>query len=87
MRVLDSHLHLWDPSVLDYPWLDGPLRARFGPEELLTTRGQDAAEHAAVFVQADCVEGQYRDEVAWVASVGARAGVRGIVAGARMDRG
>ncbi|MFB7249838.1 amidohydrolase family protein [Microbacterium sp. NPDC056234] len=87
MRALDSHLHLWDPSRLDYPWLEGPLRARFGPEEFLAARGADAVEHAAVFVQAACVDEQYLDEVAWIASVADLVGVRGIVAGARLDRG
>jgi len=87
MRVLDSHLHLWDPSQLDYPWLEGPLLAGFGPEELLAARGEDAIEHAAVFVQAACIDEQFLDEVAWVASIADRVGVRGIVAGARLDRG
>lgn len=87
MRVLDSHLHLWDPSRLDYPWLEGPLRARFGPDELVTVRGEDAVEQAAVFVQAACIDEQFLDEVAWVASVADLVGVRGIVAGARLDQG
>lgn len=87
MRVLDSHLHLWDPSRLDYPWLEGPLRARFDGQDLLTARGEDAVEHAAVFVQAACIDEQFLDEVAWVASLAESIGVRGIVAGARLDQG
>ncbi|WP_243229464.1 amidohydrolase [Microbacterium sp. CIAB417] len=87
MRILDSHLHLWDPSRLEYSWLEGPLRTRFAVDEILAARGGDAAEHAAVFVQAECAEEQYLDEVAWVGSIAERVGVRGIVAGARLDRG
>jgi L-fuconolactonase len=85
MRVLDSHLHLWDPAILDYDWLDGPLRAQFGADELLAARG--AGDHAAVFVQADCAEEQYLEEITWVSSLAERLNVRGIVAGARLDRG
>jgi len=89
MRVLDSHLHLWDPSRLSYSWLEGPLLARFAAEEAIVARGAgsttDAGSHAAVFVQADCAPEQYLDEVDWVSSIAEEAGVRGIVAGARLD--
>jgi len=87
MRILDSHLHLWDPSRLDYEWLEGSLAQRFAAEEL-GHAGVNGAEHAAaIFVQAECVEEQFLDEVRWVADTAARTGVVGIVAGARLDRG
>lgn len=87
MRVLDSHLHLWDPSRLDYEWLEGSLAQRFAAEEL-EHAGIDGAERAAaIFVQAECVERQFLDEVRWVAETAAATGVVGIVAGARLDRG
>ncbi|MDP3952846.1 amidohydrolase [Microbacterium sp.] len=87
MRVLDSHLHLWDPSLLDYPWLEGPLRARFAQEEIAAAVGAVDDERGFVFVQADCLEAQYLDEIDWVTSLADQVGVRGIVAGARLDRG
>ncbi|WP_295010865.1 amidohydrolase [uncultured Microbacterium sp.] len=91
MRVLDSHLHLWDPSRLDYDWLEGPLARAYGAAELATAERGDAAagEQSAgsIFVQAECVEAQFLDEVRWVAAHAAETGVRGIVAGARLDRG
>lgn len=87
MRVVDSHLHLWDPSVLTYPWLTGELDARFAAEELAAETAADVAEQVAVFVQADPVEEQTMDEVRWVDSLARAAGVVGIVAGARLDRG
>jgi len=92
MHAIDSHLHLWDPGLLDYAWLDGPLRARFAAEEL-TDAGVGGASPGeavfvqAVFVQAECAEEQFLDEARWVAAGAARTGVRGIVAGARLDRG
>lgn len=87
MRTLDSHLHLWDPSHLDYEWLEGPLAARFGPPELAQATAAEDAPTAAVFVQAECVAAQYIDEVRWVVATAARTGVIGVVAGARLDRG
>lgn len=87
MRVLDSHLHLWDPSHLDYSWLDGPLRERFAAEELTAAVGGLDETHGFVFVQADCAEDQYHDEIEWVSSMASQLNVRGIVAGARLDRG
>jgi L-fuconolactonase len=87
MRVLDSHLHLWDPSRLEYPWLAGALLSRFAAEEIEVAVGEADDEREFVFVQADCVEGQYLDEIEWVASLATRVGVRGIVAGARLNHG
>ena len=81
------NLHLWDPGLLDYSWLDGPLRARFAAEELADAGLTDASPSEAVFVQAECAEEQFLDEARWVAADAARTGVRGIVAGARLDRG
>ncbi|MBS1905901.1 MAG: amidohydrolase family protein [Actinobacteria bacterium] len=87
MRLLDSHLHLWDPSRLDYEWLDGPLAQQFAADELDHAGVADAETTAAIFVQAECVESQFLDEARWVAETATRTGVIGIVAGARLDRG
>lgn len=86
MRILDSHLHLWEPGRLAYDWLEGPLASRFAAEELEAAR-RPGDEHAAVFVQASSDPDQFLDEVEWVASIAERTGVRGIVAGVRLDRG
>jgi len=86
MLILDSHLHLWDPALLAYDWLEGPLASRFAAEELKAARRPEG-EHAAVFVQAGSDPEQFLDEVEWVASIAERIGVRGIVAGVRLDRG
>lgn len=87
MRVIDSHLHLWDPEVLTYPWLGGDLDARFAAEELLEEQLSGVEEEAAIFVQADPIEAQALDEVLWVDSIAHASGVVAIVAGARLDRG
>lgn len=87
MRVMDSHLHLWSPDVLEYAWLEGPLAFEFAALELQTSRVAGATGEAAVFVQAECVPEQFLDEVRWVSGLAASAGVHAIVAGARLDRG
>src|SRR5690606_26513017 len=53
MRVLDTHLHLWDPAVLDYAWLEGPLAAAFAAIEINEEQLAGVDEEAAIFVQAD----------------------------------
>lgn len=87
MRILDSHLHLWDPEALGYTWLEGPLAGRFGADELERARVERATDERAVFVQAETTEDDFLAEVRWVAGQAERLGVVGIVAGARLDRG
>ncbi|MBT2483691.1 MULTISPECIES: amidohydrolase [unclassified Microbacterium] len=87
MYALDSHLHLWDPELLRYPWLDGPLAALFAGTELEHARIEHATGEKVVFVQAGTVEEDFLGEVRWVESLADDLGVIGIVAGARLDRG
>jgi len=70
MKVIDSHVHLWDPAALDYAWLTGSpaLNKAFLPPDLPHT---PANTRAAVFVQADCRAEQAVKEVDWVASLSA----------------
>ena len=46
LRVIDAHVHFWDPSVLRYPWLAGEpaLAAPFRPSDFtpLTSGAIDA---------------------------------------------
>ncbi len=84
MRVLDGHLHLWDPSVLDYEWLEGRLLRSFGPAELGDALADaPAAEYGFVFVQAECAPEQTLAEVDWVAALDVP--VRGIVSRAPLE--
>jgi L-fuconolactonase len=84
-RILDAHLHLWDPSARQHDWLDGvpSLRRRFGPADVDSGRHELAG---AIFVQADCREDEALDEVRWVQDVG-RPLVCGIVAYAPVHHG
>jgi L-fuconolactonase len=63
MTLLDTHVHVWDPARLDYPWLAGlpHLRTGFLPDRIAAL--EDAR---MVFVEADCAPGQAIDEARWV---------------------
>lgn len=87
MRVLDSHLHLWDPEVLTYTWLEGPMAFRFADLELEHARLGLAEPERSVFVQAETIEDDFLTEVDWVAALAPALGIVGIVAGVRLDRG
>lgn len=66
--MIDAHLHLWDPTRLDYDWL------RYVPDIAGRHTAEDwAAETTgisrAVFVQADCAPEQALAEADWVAGL------------------
>ncbi len=84
-KLLDAHLHLWDPSERRYDWLDETpsLRRRFVLEDIDTGRHELVG---AVFVQADCRDEEALDEVHWVQRV-AQPLVRAIVAYAPVHLG
>jgi L-fuconolactonase len=66
LRVIDAHVHFWDPSVLDYPWLaaEQSLGRAFRPGDFEPLRSRSV--DAVIFVEADCAPGQAAKEVAWV---------------------
>jgi len=87
--VIDTHLHLWDPARLNYPW-HKVVTAMNRP--FLLPDYKQASEtipiESMVFVQCDCAADQSRDEVAMVsefAKIDPR--LRGIVAFAALERG
>jgi L-fuconolactonase len=85
--VLDSHLHFWDPAVLDYPWLSANpgLNRAFRPEDF---DAAGATADAVIVVQADCVWPQAAAEVAWFQSLAEQgAPIRGIVAALPLEQG
>lgn len=87
MEMIDSHVHIWDPAVLEYGWLaDSPgLNRQFLPPDLPHTQ---ANTQAAVFVQADCRDDQALKEVDWVSSLSPGwPQLAGIVAFAPISRG
>jgi L-fuconolactonase len=66
LRVIDSHVHFWDPTVLRYPWLasEPALQAPFRPSDYAPLASGEV--DAVVFVEANPAPDQAADEIAWV---------------------
>jgi L-fuconolactonase len=63
-RVIDTHVHVWDPSVLRYDWLSGELDRPYLPADIPRRPG---AETAMIFVEAGGSDGL--SEAEWVAGL------------------
>ncbi|MBX3064696.1 MAG: amidohydrolase family protein [Anaerolineae bacterium] len=88
-KIIDSHVHFWNPAELSYTWLAGaPLLNRsYLPADLPGT-GTDWSLEKVVFVQADCAADQGVEEAQWVASLAeADPRIAGIVAFAPLEDG
>jgi L-fuconolactonase len=70
-RVVDSHVHFWDPAALHYPWLDdlGALQRVFLPIDYapLVTRDVDAV----VFIEANCLPTEAETELLFIDNLAA----------------
>ena len=85
-RIVDAHIHLWDPTVLAYPWLkaDATLRRPFLPVDLQRSGGP--AEW--VMVQAEALPEQSLGEVEWVSGLAvSEPALRGMVVRAPVEIG
>ncbi len=75
-RIVDSHVHLWDPTRLSYPWLGAlpPLARPFLPvdyppfdvEATQKHAATDGAVDAIVVVEANCLATEGEVEVAFI---------------------
>jgi L-fuconolactonase len=87
--IVDAHVHLYDPGVIDFPWmksvpkLDRPcLPADFGR----LTEGVEV--EAMVFVEVDAAPGQHLREAEWVAGrVPEEPRLKGMVAAMPLEKG
>ena len=85
-RIIDAHIHVWDPTVLFYPWLDADvdLRRPFLPTDLHRSNG--AGEW--VMVQAEARHDQSLAELEWIAGLAAsEPALRGMVVRAPVELG
>lgn len=87
--VIDTHLHLWNPGVIRYPWLDQvPLLNK--PYLLDDYRAATASVpiESMVFVQCEAAVAEAETEAAWVAALAAgEPRIKGLVAWAPLEKG
>src|SRR6266536_1776656 len=71
-RVIDAHVHFWNPGLLRYPWLaETPtLRRAFLPEHFAPLA--DGAVDGVIVVEANCESSQAMTEVEFVDGLTAR---------------
>jgi L-fuconolactonase len=87
--IVDTHVHLYDPNTLSYPWVAGVplLNTPYLPEDYSRLSAGFEIEKL-VFVEVDVADGQNLDEARWVAAQADRdPRIAGIVAAMPMERG
>ena len=87
--IADTHLHLWDPQRIPYPWLANvPL---LNKPCLLADYDRHCAPvrvERMVFVQCECDPARYRQEVEWITGLACQdLRLQGIVAWAPLEKG
>lgn len=71
--IVDTHLHIWEPDRLRYPWLDGSeLLNRPHTVEEFARVSAGIPITQLVFLQCDCVPAQRSDEIAYVKEAATR---------------
>jgi L-fuconolactonase len=80
-RVIDSHVHIWDPTALEYSWLEGELDRPYLPEEY---RSGAPTTTGVIFVEAG--PASKTGEVNWAESLDWPE-LLGVVAHAPLERG
>jgi len=86
LPITDSHVHFWDPALLEYSWLrNSPIGSPHLPVDYWQATSGFKVEKL-VFVEAACRRDQAREEVAWVEKLARpEPRIAGIVAFAPMD--
>jgi L-fuconolactonase len=85
VKVIDSHVHFWDPKHLRYDWLQGTSLYRpFLPDDYRQAIG-DITVEGIVFVEVDRAPEQGLAEAQWIDSLPAP--IKGIVAFAPLELG
>lgn len=87
--IVDSHLHLWDPRLMRYPWLDGIelLNRPYLPQDHARDWAGIAVE-AMVFLQCEAELADAQREADWAADLAAAdPRIRGMVACAPLENG
>lgn len=87
--IIDTHLHLWDPTLIRYPWLDSNVllnRPYLLNEFRVATAG--LAIESMVFVQCEAEITAFEAEAAWVEELAKQEPrIKGLVAWAPLEKG
>jgi predicted TIM-barrel fold metal-dependent hydrolase len=88
MRIIDTHQHLWDLDLLEYPWLEDvpALKRSYRIEDYLkATEGLQIEK--SVYVEADVAESLLLEETNYVLEIAEREAnpLEGVVAGSRPE--
>lgn len=89
MKIIDTHLHLWNINRISYPWLDEvpAIKKTFLIEDYQQA-AKDFEITNMVFVQCDCVAEQSLEEISFVREQAAKdARIKGMVAFAPIEKG
>ena len=87
--IIDTHLHLWNPSYLRYPWLDSNelLNRPYLLDQFRQACGAVQVEQM-VFLQCECEFSQFREEANWVTALAKdEPRITGIVPWAPLEKG
>src|SRR5437868_4960472 len=89
LSIVDSHVHLWNPTQFHYPWLDGlpALNRPFLPADFVASSSNSNVVKL-IFVECGCQPAQSLAEVDWVSSLAKTwPQLKGIVASAPLEKG
>jgi len=87
--MVDSHVHLWNPALFRYAWLDGlpALSRAFQPADFAAASAS-ADVRMLIFIECGCEPGQSLAEVDWISTLAkSEPRLKGIVAHASLERG
>ena len=87
--MVDTHLHVWDPKYLRYPWLDSNelLNKPYLPADYRVACGPVQVEQM-VFLQCECDLSHFMDEANWVTHLAqSEPRITGIVPWAPLEKG
>jgi L-fuconolactonase len=87
LRIVDSHVHFWNPDELHFGWLaDLPALNQPILPDHVPLEGPGWVSDALVFVQADCLPEEGITEAAWVSELAQEdTRIQGIVAFAPLE--
>jgi L-fuconolactonase len=87
--IVDSHVHLWNPTQLRYSWLDGlpALNSAFLPADFATA-SVSSNVGKIIFIECGCESAQSLAEVNWISDLAKNESrIKGIVAHADLEKG